>query len=594
MSTRGSAARSPIGGWGRWVTFTAIAVAVWGAPTAASVWSTTGWSAGSKLRHLVAAYTHLLDPQAIEGSGLHGRAFGYTTISLLAAATLGGLAIAVRLVNRRAGIARGLAHGQDLVRFSAKAMVARATVILGAANEDPTRSGFMIGREKYSHREIWLPKESTILVLAPPRSGKTSGIVAPAVVDHHGPVVATGVRDDIMMWTHPWRAQRGGPMWLCEPMRVGGDLPAGVREVRWSPLSGCQEMVTARLRAEALFAALPKAGGDDEFWRTAGQALLAGYLMAAARKDGHINDVLEWIDRDTDTSPVETLRWAANLLTDPADELERASLSSVAAQLEAAIGQDPRYRAGVTGQALQAVEPFRLPAIRRMCNIPIGESFDPTVFLTESGTIWMLGSESHQRQAAGVCTALTAAIVEAARALARTMGGRLRPPLLLALDEAVNVAPIPRLEQLLSTGGGSGLQTMIVLQSMAAARNAWGKEMGDALLDYNNAKLVLGGLSDAQDLQDVSTLLGQRDETVTQASRRGTLGMLDPGDYTYSWRQVPVLYPSEIRELDSEVKREALLIARSAKGIMLVQDRIFDRTPPTAVTRRRRHGGTGR
>ena len=70
--------------------------------------------------------------------------------------------------------------------------------------------------------------------------------------------------------------------------------------------------------------------------------------------------------------------------------------------------------------------------------------------------------------------------------------------------------------------------------------------------------------------------------------------MLDPGDYTYSWRQVPVLYPSEIRELDSEVKREALLIARSAKGIMLVQDRIFDRTPPTSVTRRRRHGGTGR
>ena len=588
MSARGAAARSPIGGWGRWGAFAGIAVAVWGAPTAASLWSTTGWSAGSRLSHLVDAYTHLLDPQTIAGSGLHGNAFGYTTILLLATACGIGVAIAVRVVNRRAGIARGLAHGKDLARFSAKAMVARATVILGEANDDPARSGFMIGREKYSGREIWLPKESTILVLAPPRSGKTSGTVAPAVVDHHGPVVATGVRDDIMMWTHPWRAHRSGPMWLCEPMRVGGDLPAGVRSVRWSPLSGCHEMVTARLRAEALFAALPKAGGDDEFWRTAGQALLACYLMAAARRDGYISDVLEWIDRDTDTSPVETLRWAASLLTHSADELERASLSSVAAQLEAAIGQDPRYRAGVTGQALQAVEPFRLPAIRQMCNIPISESFVPTEFLADCGTIWMLGSESHQRQAAGVCTALTAAIVEAARARARTMGGRLRPPLLLALDEAVNVAPIPRLEQLLSTGGGSGLQTMIVLQSMAAARHAWGKEMGDALLDFNNAKLVLGGLSDAQDLQDVSTLLGQRDEPVTQASRRGALGMLDPGDYTYSWRQVPVLYPSEIRELDSEVKREALLIARSAKGILLVQNRIFERTPPSAAPARRK------
>ena len=104
-----------------------------------------------------------------------------------------------------------------------------------------------------------------------------------------------------------------------------------------------------------------------------------------------------------------------------------------------------------------------------------------------------------------MCTALTSAIVEAARdEPRRSPHGRLRPPLLLALDEAVNVAPIPRLDQLLSTGGGSGLQTIVVLQSMAAARNAWGKEMGDALLDFNNAKLVLGGLSDAQDLQDLS------------------------------------------------------------------------------------------
>ena len=42
---------------------------------------------------------------------------------------------------------------------------------------------------------------------------------------------------------------------------------------------------------------------------------------------------------------------------------------------------------------------------------------------------------------------------------------------------------------------------------MAAARNAWGKEMGDALLDFNNAKLILGGLSDANDLDDLSNRL---------------------------------------------------------------------------------------
>ena len=185
--------------------------------------------------------------------------------------------------------------------------------------------------------------------------------------------------------------------------------------------------------------------------------------------------------------------------------------------------------------------------------------------------------------------ALTAAIAESAREAARRSAhGRLRPPLLLALDEAVNVAPIPRLDQLLSTGGGSGLQTIVVLQSMAAARNAWGKEMGDALLDFNNAKLILGGLSDANDLDDLSRLLGQREELTAQSSRNARMGLLDPGDSSWSWRQVPVMRPDEIRALNSEERGEALLIARNARGIMLRQPRIFSMKPPAAPSEPRR------
>ena len=119
------------------------------------------------------------------------------------------------------------------------AVVHGAPQILGRHDPDPKHSGLLVGRDVQSRQQVWLPKESTILVLAPPRSGKTSGTVAPAVVDHHGPVVATGVRRDIMLWTHPWRATTGAPMWLCEPMIPPGTaLPAGVELVRWSPVDG--------------------------------------------------------------------------------------------------------------------------------------------------------------------------------------------------------------------------------------------------------------------------------------------------------------------------------------------------------------------
>lgn len=578
MNSDRTAQRPPINEYVPLLLIALILVVGWVAPTVASVvWSSTDWRAGRDIRTVVDAYSNLFHPERITGAGMQGPWFGATTLAVAVVVLIVVSMVVGRLHRRRRHAERGLANGSDLQRFSRRTIIDGSPQILGHRDPDPKKSGLLVGRDVQTRREVWLPKESTILVLAPPRSGKTSGTVAPAVVDHYGPVVATGVRRDIMLWTHPWRAANGAPMWLCEPMLPPGtELPARVEPVRWSPVGGCESLVSADLRAEALFAALPPPGPNDTYWRGHGQSMLAAYLMAAAHRDGTIRDVLNWADRDSDRSPADVLRWAADQFQDPID---RDTLNSTASEVEAAIAQDPRYKAGVTGQVLQAIRPFRLPHIGQMCNIPIASSFDPAELLTSAGTVWMLGSESHQRQAAGVCTALTAAIIEVARDLGRD-AGRLRPPLLLALDEAVNVAPIPRLEQLLSTGGGSGIQTIVVLQSMAAARNAWGKELGEALLDFNNAKIVLGGLSDASDLEDLSTLLGVREERVVQTSRSGRAGVFDSGDYSWSWRQVPVMRPDEIRKLDSEKRGQALLIARSGRGVLLRQDRIFDRRAP--------------
>lgn len=572
--SRPTAAQSPVSGLAPFIALLTIGVLAVAVPMASAVlWSSSGWRPRG-VRLLAAAYAHLFEPEAISGSGMSGPAFGSTVVALATTMVAATGVVVTKVGARRTGRRRGLATPADLTAFSARATVGRSRVILGEHDERPEASAFCVGRELWTQQLVWLSKELTVLVLAPPRAGKTTGVVAPAVVDHHGPVVATGVRADIMALTHPWRRQRGGPMWLCEPMRESGALPDGVREVRWSPLTGCDNVLGARLRAEALFSALPKAGSEDQFWRTAGTTLLANYLLAAARKGGTVLDVLDWIDHDNDQSPVDVLERSADELSDP---YERQAVMSASRQLAAAIAQDPRYKAGVTGQAVQAVEPFRLPAVQRMCVVPIVESFDAGRFLDESGTIWMLGSTDYQAQAAGVCTALTASIVVAARSRALAEpDGRLKPPLLLALDEAVNVAPIPRLDQLLSTGGGSGIQTMVVVQSMAAARNVWGKEMGDALQDFNNAKVVLGGLADAQDLKDISDQLGVRDEMVTQTSRRAG-ALFVPSDYSHSWRQVPVMTPAEVRMIKSARKHQALVIARDTPGIMLQLTPIYER-----------------
>jgi type IV secretion system protein VirD4 len=51
----------------------------------------------------------------------------------------------------------------------------------------------------------------------------------------------------------------------------------------------------------------------------------------------------------------------------------------------------------------------------------------------------------------------------------------------LRQDEAANIAPIPSLPNLLADGGGSGITTVCVLQSLAQARARWGPAGADAM-----------------------------------------------------------------------------------------------------------------
>lgn len=95
---------------------------------------------------------------------------------------------------------------------------------------------------------------------------------------------------------------------------------------------------------------------------------------------------------------------------------------------------------------------------------------------------------------------------------ARSPGARLDPPMLLALDEIANLSPLPSLPTLMAEGGGSGITTMPVLQSLSQARDRWNEHQASAIWDAAIVKIVLGGASGARDLQDVSNLIGERDE----------------------------------------------------------------------------------
>ena len=113
-------------------------------------------------------------------------------------------------------------------------------------------------------------------------------------------------------------------------------------------------------------------------------------------------------------------------------------------------------------------------------------------------------------------------------------GGRLDPPLLMALDEIVQTCPVP-LPTWLADSGGKGIQLIPVAHGEAQLRTRWQQDGAQVVLDTCGVKIWLPGISDTATLQD-----GQR------PVRPGRLERTRPGPST---RRHDVMTPDMIRQL---------------------------------------------
>lgn len=73
-----------------------------------------------------------------------------------------------------------------------------------------------------------------MLLLGPPRGGKTSGVIIPALIAHVGPAVSTSTKSDVARATRPARS-RSGRTWVFDPTGTGGGSGES-QALRWSPV----------------------------------------------------------------------------------------------------------------------------------------------------------------------------------------------------------------------------------------------------------------------------------------------------------------------------------------------------------------------
>jgi hypothetical protein len=354
---------------------------------------------------------------------------------------------------------------------------------LGSVRDHATAAGG--GAYLGANRGAWVfaDPEHGVLLLGPPRSGKTSGVVIPALLAAPGACVSTSTKLDVLHATLAAR-RRSGEVWLFDPTGEHTDAGVdGVRRLSWSPVAaaGCWDEALLMARAMTLAApAVGKGTQSEQHWSERAGALLAPLLLAANRSERPIADVVRWVLRHD--------------LNEPGAVLEREQADVACEVLEGIARTDQRERSSIFSATAGVLALYSTDSAREAAAVP---NFDPDEFAASSDTVFITAPAHRQ----ALCAPLVVGLLEQIRhaTYRRAASGARGLPVFLCLDEVANIAPIHDLPALVSEAGGQGLHVLACLQDLSQARARWGDQAADGFLSLFQTKLILPGVCDPED-----------------------------------------------------------------------------------------------
>ncbi len=354
----------------------------------------------------------------------------------------------------------------------------------------PDQHSLLLGRAQYRHG-LRVPVEEHEVIIGKPRSGKT-GLMARKISHYPGPVVSTTTKHDVFELTSGIRSEVG-PIHVFNPQGIGG-VPS---TFRWNPVQGCEDPAVAIRRADGFANAVSMSGTEDaSFWSSKASSYLRGLFHAAALTGGDMRLVAQWALGNA--APAEVIlvqagsvQWAQELAELRGEAQKTAQTIRMVISRALAFMTDPAL--------MQSV----LPADQ-------ASDFDIEAFLAQSGTLYLIAESEYEDSPVAPLFAAMAGEIHHIAALCgqASPGGRLDPPLLMALDEIVQVCPVP-LPTWLADSGGKGIQLIAVVHGEAQLRTRWRSDGAQVVMDTCGVKIFLPGITDTATLRMASELCGQ-------------------------------------------------------------------------------------
>ncbi|GAA0544574.1 hypothetical protein GCM10009546_03310 [Actinomadura livida] len=384
--------------------------------------------------------------------------------------------------------------------------------------------------------------EDTVVAFMAPRSGKTTTQSIPHVLSAPGPVIATSNKADLWSAIAAVRAGRtGGTTWLFDPQRITYQPQLWW----WNPLAGLSTVEDAH-RLAGHFVLTVDDGQKKDLWGPAAQDLLCALFLAAATSGRSLHHVAGWLDEPAVPTPIELL--------------QQAGFHLMASSLKGTQNGAVETRDGIYQTARTAAKALRdqeiLAWVTPSRDLPV---FDPDAFAASVDTLYLLSKSLSA--AAPLIAALTDTTMRAAERRAEQAGGRLDPPLIVALDEAANICRIADLPQLYSHLGSRGIIPVTILQSYEQGVTVWGEPGMAALWGAATRKLIGAGIDSPRLVRDLATLIGQHDvpvRSITYSDGRASEQI--------SLRRQEILEAADIRALPTGT---ALLLATGTKPALI-------------------------
>jgi len=415
--------------------------------------------------------------------------------TLIVAVVLGTLALGIHLLDHH--IREGGGAKQRRVQ-GARWASKRDLRSLHVTGPQPGR--LILGR--HGRQLLAAEDRGSVLVIGPSTiSLKTSGFAIPALLEWQGPVVATSVKSDLLLATIERRRSLGKTM-VFDPTGI-----TGVESVKATPLSGCGSWHGA-MRVAHRLAGSARSGGssglqDADFWFATAEKLIAPLLFAAATSGGQMADVIRWLNDGAEAE--QEVR----------ERLVEAKSADALSAWNANWNREERQRSSIYTTAETILGAFADP---RVLDVSSSAEYMPADLLDGgSNTLYLCAPAHEQERLRTLFGAMISELVSVVYESSAQTGKPIDPPLLIVLDEAANIAPVPDLDVIASTGAGQGIQLVTVVQDLAQLTSVYGRR-AQTTMNNHRAKVIATGSSDPDTLDWVRQVTGdgefrQRSET---------------------------------------------------------------------------------